>query len=111
VAEEDLLADAELADDLGHRIARLSLPERERDLLFRKVPISHLKNPLFLVTPREKNLPFRMDQETGRTSPRWGSTRPRRIASGARGSRGGGDRAAETALALHPPQDSVTLKP
>jgi hypothetical protein len=36
-----LLADPELANDLGHRCARLGLLQSERDLLFRKVLLSH----------------------------------------------------------------------
>jgi hypothetical protein len=67
---EGLLADAELADDLGHRTARLSLPQSKRDLLFRKVLLSHPKNTPFLVMSKVKNLTSRMDQETGRTSSR-----------------------------------------
>ncbi len=65
---ERLLADTELTDDLGHRSARLSLPQSESYLLFRKMLLPHPKNPPFLVMPRSKNLTSRMDQETGRTS-------------------------------------------
>jgi hypothetical protein len=46
---KSLLADPEPADDLGHRCARLSLPQSKRDLLFRKVLLSHPKNPPFSV--------------------------------------------------------------
>ncbi len=43
---KSLLADAELPDDLGHRCARLSLPQSERNPLFRKVLLSQPKTTL-----------------------------------------------------------------
>jgi len=44
---ERLLADPELANDLGHRSARLSLPQCERNLLFRKCFFPIQKTTLF----------------------------------------------------------------
>jgi len=65
---EGLLAYPELANDLGDRIDRFSLPQCECDLLFCKVLLSHPKNPPFLVMTRFRNLASWMDQEMGRTS-------------------------------------------
>jgi len=44
------------------------LPHSERNLLFRKVLLSHPNNPPFLVMSNVKNPKSRMDQEAGRTS-------------------------------------------
>jgi hypothetical protein len=54
--------------DMGDDTVVLSLPQSERDLLVRKVLLSHPQNPPFLVMPRFKTRTSWMDQETGRTS-------------------------------------------